>query len=177
MRYKSLLTFLVLFLTVVALGCVDQTSSGNGKAVKPPISEATIEDMIPVENLPVGITYLGTHEETLGNLGVTATEAVYKNSDKDDFYVRVIAAESKDAAEQLVSDYKSQYRNLRYDPFEEVVLNNHSATQIKENTLKGGRRVFTYTYIWNNENYVFIVASNEPNKNSVVFELARAVGY
>lgn len=179
MEYKSLLMIFILILSVFALGCIENTDSVNKNGVtgKPPISKATMDDLIPVKNLPIGLTYLGVHEASLGNLGVTATEAIYKNSDGEDFYVRVVKTENTDAAKQLIEDYKSEYSNYRYEPFEEVVLNNHSATQIKENTLQEGKRVFTYSYLWNNENYVFIVSGNKANDNSLTFKLARAVGY
>ncbi len=175
MRHKTILILLILFSSVFAIGCVDD-EAGDVHNVKMPIDTASIDDLIPTENLPIGITYLGVHEVTIEN-ATESIEAVYKNSNKDDFYVRVAKTGSKDAAKKLIEDHKSQYSSYRYNPFEEVMLSNHSATQIKDYTIQQGKNEFTYMYIWNNENYVFIVSSNILNDNSLTFELAQAVGY
>ncbi|CAD6491818.1 MAG: hypothetical protein ANIMEMIM_00224 [Candidatus Argoarchaeum ethanivorans] len=177
MRHKTILILLILFSSVFALGCVDnETETEDVPDVKMPIDTASIDDLIPTKDLPIGITYLGVHEVVIEN-ATESIEAVYKNSNKDDFYVRVAKTDSKDSAKKLIEDYKSQYNGYRYNPFEEVMLNNHSATQIKDYTIQQGKNEFTYLYIWNNENYVFIVSSNILNDNSLTFEIAQAVGY
>jgi len=177
MNHKIAMLLLIISLSILAPGCVDDREVENTKTTKPPISEATMDDLIPTENLPIGITYLGTHEITISELDVKATEAVYKNSERIDFYVRVIKTANNKTAKDLIDEYKSRYNKYPYDPFEEMTLNNHTTIQIRDKTLQEGSRVSTYTYIWNNENYVFITTSNLPDNNSPTFKLAMAIGY
>ncbi|HHI30756.1 hypothetical protein B6V01_003000 [Methanosarcinales archaeon ex4572_44] len=177
MNPKIAMFLLIISLSILVPGCVDEREVETNNTTKPPISVATMDDLIPTDNLPIGITYLGTHEITIDSPEANATEAVYKNSEGIDFYVRVIKRESNKAAEELIDEYKSQYKNYPYDPFEEVALNNHTATQVRDKSLQGGTRVSTYTYVWNNENYVFITTSNLADNNSPTFKLAKAIGY
>jgi len=174
MNPKIAIFLLIISLSILAPGCVDDKGVETNNTTKP-INVATMDDLIPTENLPIGITYLASHPIT--ELGVNATEGVYKNSEGIDFYVRVIKTDSNKIAEELIDEYKSQYNKYTYDPFEEVMINNHTATQVRDNTLQEGTRVSTYNYIWNNENYVFITTSNLPNNNSPTFKLAKAIGY
>lgn len=175
MNPKTAMFLLMISLLILAPGCLNDREVENTNTTKPPISVATMDDLIPTDNLPIGITYIASHPIT--ELGVNATEGVYKNSEGIDFYVRVIKTESNKAAEELIKEYKAQYKNYPYDPFEEVTLNNHTATQVRDKPLQDGTRVSTYTYIWNKENYVFITTSNLPDNNSPTFKLAKAIGY
>ncbi|CAD7768636.1 hypothetical protein FHEFKHOI_00363 [Candidatus Methanoperedenaceae archaeon GB50] len=178
MNSKVAIFLLIISLSILTPGCLDKREvENNDSRAKPLISVATLDDLIPRENLPIGITYLGTHETTIDPIGVKGREGVYKNSEGVDFYVRVIKCESNRAAEELIEKYKSRYEKYPYNPFEEVIINNHTATQVRDTTLQGGRHVSTYTYIWRNENYVFITASNLPDENSPTFKLANAIGY
>lgn len=156
---------LLLIATVFISGCISDKDNGTNTTVKP--------DLIPQTNLPVGFTYMGTHETpvSIGDILINATEGVYRYSEED-VYVQVI---KNDNPENLITKYKQRYKNANYNPFMDISFNGHKATQVTDYTLINGQQMPRYTVVWAAGDNMIIVGSSLNPK--VVTALATATGY
>ncbi len=132
---------------------------------------------IPKTNLPSGFTYMATHETALeiGNTSINAAEGVYRYKDGY-FRIQIIKDDNPVA---LMTQYKLQlkerYKN-DYNPFAEIYLNEHKATQVTDYSIINGQQTPLYTVFWTNSSYMIIVTSEEPTDAWVVIALASATG-
>lgn len=156
-------------LIVVALVSGYTYYNSNG-TVNPPAEPA----LIPQTNLPVGITYMGTHETpvSIGDASINATEGVYRSNDGEDIYIQAIKSDKPDA---FIAKYKLQYKDVRYNPFEEISFNGHTATKVTDYTTINGQQTARYAVIWAKEKNMIIVGSSK-NPQTVI-ALATATGY
>ncbi|MFZ2410477.1 MAG: hypothetical protein WAW23_02795, partial [Candidatus Methanoperedens sp.] len=123
-------------------------------------------DLIPTTGLPEGITFMGSHETyvEIGGSLINATEGVYRNKGED-FYIQVIKNNDTD---DLIARYKSMYKNVRYEPFQEISLNGHKATQITDYTTINGKQQPNYAVIWAIEKATIIVSSPTADIQAVI---------
>jgi len=193
---KSMVLLSVLAVLMMAFsGCVDGNDpAANGTDTNTSEANANVSvdmgtaDMSAIDPAPAGFEYLASlslsaedikqdyeAENVSGILG--GSEGMYKYSDGNDFYVDVLEFEDSTAAEELIFEYKSSFSPLRTGSrFVEESFNGHFATKITEYSTIGGEQVPRYSYIWQHENYVFVVYGNTGDA-SVVKELAEATGY
>ncbi len=159
--------FVLLILLVSAVfisGCTDK-NNGTNPPVKP--------DLIPTTNLPAGFTYMGVHVTPveIGGSSINATEGVYRNSGED-VYIQVI---KNDNPEALITQYKTMYNNVRYNPFQEITLNGHKATQVTDYSTINGKQQPHYAVIWATEKAMILVSSPTADAQTVI-ALATATG-
>jgi len=171
---KPIIVFFLIFAFAIVSGCISQDSKTS--TPKPPISEVKIDDLIPKEG-PPGFRYLGTHDVVFLE-NVTGLEGVYQDSYGANLYIQVVNMSNLVEAEELIRKYKSQdfLKNLSYNPFEEVYISGHKATKITTYYTKAGRNAPHYSYIWNNESFVFLVTGNTETEEPIL-RLAWLVGY
>ncbi len=155
---------ILLVAAVFISGCTDK-DNGTNPPVKP--------ELIPTTNLPDGFTYMATHETPveIGGSSINATEGVYRNSGED-VYIQVIKSDNPEA---LITQYKAKYNNVRYNPFQEISLNGHKATQITDYTTINGQQKSNYAVIWAVEKAMIIVSSPTADLQTVL-ALATATG-
>ena len=167
MSNKFILLIILLATTVFISGCVfnqdDQKKAG------------TESEFILKTNLPAGFKYLGVHEIPfeIGSSSVNATEGVYRYGDED-IYIQVI---KNDDPAALMTQYKSDIKkefNSDYDPFKEITINGHKATQVTDFSVIDGKDTPRYGVFWTNNNYLIVVGKSF-NTNTVV-TLATAIG-
>jgi len=147
----------------------------NGTETDSPETNASVgvdmgtADMGTLDPVPAGFEYLASlslsaddikqdyeAENVSGILG--GSEGMYKYSDGADFYIDVIECEDSSAAGDLIFEYKSSFSPLRTGSrFVEESFNGHFAIKITEYVTAGGEQVPRYSYIWQHENYVFVV--------------------
>lgn len=161
---KKLWISAVLIITVLISGCI--FDNGN--------NQNSTSGVIPQTALPVGFTYMGTHETAvpIGGTSINATEGVYKYNNVDDVYVDLIRNNNP---QELLIQYKSQYKDAKYNPFEEVSFNGHNATQVKDYNTENARQVAHYSIIWTNGSSMIIVGSS--SDANAVLSLATATGH
>jgi hypothetical protein len=160
---KKLWISAVLIIAVLISGCIfDKGNNDNSTGV------------IPQTALPVGFTYMGTHETSvpIGGNSINATEGVYKYNNVDDVYVDLI---KNNNPQELINQYKLKYKNANYNPFEEVSFNGHSATKIKDYFTENAKQVAYYSVMWTNGSSMIIVGSS-PDANAIL-SLATATGH
>lgn len=164
MSNKSILLIL-LVATVLISGCIVDKGKETTNTNK--------SELIPTTNLPDGFTYMGTHETpiSIGNSSINAIEGVYRNNGED-AYIQVI---ENDKPETLITQYKQQYKNVRYDPFKELSLNGHKATQVTDYSTVNGQQKPNYAVIWATEKAMIIVSSPTADIQTVI-ALATATG-
>jgi hypothetical protein len=162
---NKFILLLVLFTTVFIAGCIfDKEDKGiqiNGS------------EFIPQKNLPVGFTFMGIHENhvEIGNFSADAIEGVYRNDRGEDIYVQVYSNKNP---EELIKEYKLLYKDLNYDPFQEVSVNGHNATKITDYTIKNGEQKPRYTIVWATEKFMILVGSSDDFQS--VMNLTSATG-
>ncbi len=167
MSNKFVLLSIFLITAVFISGCIDE----NKTSVK-----TTGQDFIPIEGLPAGFTYMGTHyvEVEIGGKSINATEGVYRNGG-DDIYIQVIGTGNPGALlEQYKSDFKKKFGD-KYNPFEEISLNGHTATKVADLTVMNGLSKTIYSITWATEKSMVIVG---PSSNlQIATSLATATGH
>ena len=156
-----------MFLATMVLisGCIDDKKSEN-----PVNGTQTIKsEQIPTANLPPGITFMAVHEAkvTLRNFSREAIEGIYR-SDGNEIYVQVFSTETPEA---LIDEYKSQYKDYNYDPFTEISINGHNATQVTDYTFNG-TQIPKYNIIWTTKNSMIMVDGSVDAQKAI--ELAKA---
>jgi hypothetical protein len=156
---------ILLAATVILSGCVFDKNGTTNPPVKP--------HLIPQTNLPSGFTYMGSHETpvNIGGSFINATEGVYRNNGED-FYIQVINNSNPEA---LITQYKLQYKDAKYNPFTEISLNGHKATQVTDYSTVNGEQKSHYTILWATENAMILVSSPTADAQTVT-ALATATG-
>ena len=192
---KSMALLSVLAVLMMAFsGCVDDAPEVNGTETDSPEVNASVgvdmgtADMSATDPVPAGFEYLASLPLSATNIkrdyeadnvsGILGgSEGMYKYSSGADFYVDVIECEDSSAAEDLIFEYKSSFSQLKVGTrFIEESFNGHFATKITEYVTAGGEQVPRYSYIWQHENYVFVVYGNTDD-DTLVKRLAIATGY
>ena len=157
-----------MFLATMVLisGCIDNKINDN------PVNktETITSEQIPTANLPSGFTFMAVHETDIdfGNSSRKAIEGVYR-SDGDEVYVQVFNSETPEA---LIDEYKSQFKDANYDPFTEIPINGHNATQVKYYIIRNGTQIPKYNLIWTTKNSMIKVGSSFDAQK--VIDLAKA---
>jgi hypothetical protein len=174
MRYymsnKFVLLLIFLITAVFISGCID----GNKTPVK-----ATGQALIPTTGLPAGFTYMGTNDNAepmdIGGKLFNFTEGVYRKSGDDiEIYIQVIGTENPGALlEQYKSDIKKKFGD-KYNPFEDISLNGHTATKIADFTVDGQPKT-VYSITWVTDKSMVIVGSS--SNLQTVTDLATATGH
>jgi hypothetical protein len=166
MPKKIILLSLFLATMIFISGCVDDKNN------KDPVNktETIISEQIPNDNLPSGFTFMAVHETQvdIGNSSRNAIEGVYRN-DGDELYVDVFNTETPEA---FIDEYKSQYKDANYDPFTEISINGHNATQVKYYITENGTQIPKYNLIWATKNSMIKVGGSVDTQK--VIDLAKA---
>jgi hypothetical protein len=181
---KKVLIVISLFVLFVSMsGCLNNTQSTD---VEASYVALTPQELIVVKELPTGFEYLGAPSMSIGDVqrdyvataGIkSAAEGLYKYSDKIDFNIDVIEMDNTTAAENLISQYKAGFKELPAgDRFTEESFNGHSSTIIKKYVVSGGQDVPRYVYIWNNDNFVFVV-SGATDDSALLRTFVESTGY
>ncbi len=153
---SKIIIILSMFLATIVLisGCIDDKNN------KDPINktQTITSEKIPTVNLPSGFTFMVEHETDvdIGNSSMKAIEGVYRN-DGDEVYIQVINSETPEA---LIDEYKSQYKDANYNPFTEISINGHNATQVKYYIIINGTQIPKYNIIWTTKNSFIKVGSS-----------------
>lgn len=160
------ITLLIVFLaaTVLISGCIDEKKNGN-------VSEPVKSDIIPQTNLPSGLTFMAIHETyvDIGNTSKKATEGFYRTGEGEDIYIQVFQSASP---EELLTEYRSQYKDLKYDPFTEITINDHKAIKATLYSTRNGNEIPRYSIIWTTKNAMIKVSSSTSEQK--VIDLATA---
>ncbi len=156
---------LVLLTSVLISGCIFD-KDGTGKQINE-------SKFIPQKDLPAGFTFMAIHETSvdIGNSSINAIEGVYRNNKGEDMYVQALENNTPSA---LVNEYKLMYKDANYDPFEEIFVNGHKATKVKDYNTINGQRTLHYTIIWATEKYMMLVGASTDAES--VMNLASATG-
>jgi len=191
---KSIALISVFAVLMIAFsGCVDNntpavngTDSGNPETNA--ISDEDAAGISTLETLPAGFEYVDTlplstdeikSEYKAENVSgvLNASEGIYKDSNESNYYIDVIELEDEEAANNLITAYKSSFSPLSSGSrFTDESFNGHSAVKITEYITSGGKSIPRYSYIWSNENYVIIVFGNTAEA-APIRQLAEATGY
>jgi hypothetical protein len=155
---------ILLAVAVIISGCVFDKNGATNPRDKP--------DLIPQTDLPAGFAYMGVHETPvdIGGSFINATEGIYRNNGED-FYIQVIENSNPEA---LITTYKLQYQDAKYNPFKEISLNGHKATQVTDYTTVNGKQLPNYAVIWTTEKAMILVSSPTADAQAVT-ALAAAV--
>ena len=161
------LTILAITITISGSGCIDPNDASGTTEV------LITADLIVVQDIPTGFEYLGAlpESETLPEVKskyvetsdsiISAREGFYRDSGNDDTSIMVIECTTSDAAESLVTEHKSQFKSLMVGQrFVEDQFNEHSVVRITDYRLFDSEQVPSYSYVWSNEKFVFIVKGN-----------------
>lgn len=167
MSTKSASLLILLAIAVFISGCLDDN---NGTKVDSPGS-----DVIPINNLPTGFTYLGVHDIQIiiGGNPLNVTEGVYRYNG-DEIYIQAI---KYDDPSSLLSRYKEDVRKEYkgdFSPFEDIQLNGHKATKITDYSIIKGEQKVRYSVVWANDKYMFLVGKSFDNDS--LMALATATG-
>ena len=190
---KSIALISVFAVLMIAFsGCVDNNTAVNGTDSNNPetnaISNEDAAGISTLETLPAGFEYIDTIPLTTDEIksgynadnvsGVlNGSEGIYKDSNETEYHIDVIGLEDKEAANNLITAYKSSFPPLSSGSrFTDESFNGHSAVNITEYITSGGKTVPRYSYIWSNENYVIRVFGNTA-EGAPIRQLAEATGY
>ena len=167
MSKKIIILSIFIAVSILFSGCL--TDKNNGTKVN---ETKTIDsDIIPTINLPSGFTYMGVHDTDIdvGNSSNRATEGIYKIEQGETIYVQVFKTEKP---EELLNEFKAQYKDANYDPFTEISFNGHKATKVMYYFTSNGQSVAKYYVIWAIKNSMIKVGSSTDAQK--VIELATA---
>lgn len=192
---KKSITLISVFavLMIAFSGCVDNNApADNGTDSENPetnvISDENVSGISTLETLPAGFEHVITlpliTDEIKSNYNaenvsgiLEGSEGVYNGSNETDYYIDVIKLEDEEAANNLITAYKSSFPPLNnVSRFTDESFNGHSAVKITDYITSGGKTVPRYSYIWSNENYVIVVFGNTDEASSVR-RLAETTGY
>lgn len=191
---KSIALISVFAVLMIAFsGCVDnKTPAVNGTDSSNPESNAISNEdaagISTLKTLPAGFEYIDTiplstdevkssyNADNVSGI-LNSSEGIYKDSNETDYYIDVIGLEDKEAANNLITAYKSSFPPLSNGSrFTDESFNGHSAVNITEYITSGGKTVPRYSYIWSNENYVIRIFGNTAEE-APIRQLAEATGY
>jgi len=148
--FKKLALLPVLFVIIALFsGCIDNKNN-NPKS-----------EFIPEDNLPMGFTFMGSHESTfeIDNVSMKSLEGVYRYNSVNDVYIEVIKTDNPD---NLLNQYREQIKKQfkeGYDPFKEITFNDHKATQITDYSTVDGKQKPFYSIVWTAKNSMIMVTS------------------
>jgi len=167
MSKKILILSIFIAVSILISGCV--TDKNNETTVNE--TKTIGSDIIPTINLPSGFTYMGIHDTDIevGNSSKKATEGIYKIEEGETIYIQVFKTEKP---EELLDEFKAQYKDANYDPFTEISFNGHKATKVTYYFVSNGQQVPKYYVIWTIKNSMIKVGSSTDDKK--VIELATA---
>ncbi|OYV09982.1 MAG: lipoprotein [Methanosaeta sp. NSP1] len=176
----------ILFISLVlasSIGCLARDSAGTPEA----------NSAIPRENLPQGFKLLAVLPEMDSSVNMTdyiedfygdldigpanVSVGIYQWGELGDSYdakVTLIQLADEEAANNAVSNFKSQYDDMvaRGLPiFSNATINGHESLQIKD--LRGDNSI-RYLFLWNTNSQVTLVEGNDNRNQSL--ELAEATG-
>jgi hypothetical protein len=170
MSKKIIILSIFIAASILISGCItDKTNGAKGNETK------TIKsDIIPTINLPSGFTFMAVHDADveIGNSSKKATEGVYRTEQGEDIYIQVFETEKP---EELLDEYKAQYKNEGYDPFTEIYFNGHKATKVMYYFTSSGESVPKYNIIWTINNSMIKVGSSTDAQK--VINLATATNH
>ncbi len=166
MSKKIIILSMFLATMVLISGCIDDKGNKD-----PESNETIISEQIPTTNLPPGFTFMEVDEttESISNFPREAIEGIYR-SDGDELYIYVFKNETP---ELLINEYKSEYKDANYDPFTEISINGHNATQVKYPVTDNGTQILKYNIIWTTKNSMIKVGGSPDLKK--VKDLAEAI--
>ncbi len=147
-------------------GCIDDKTSEDQVNKTGTIAS----EQIPTTNLPSGFTLMAVHETEvdIGASSRKAMEGVYR-IDGDEIYIDVFNTETPGA---LIDEYKSQYKDANYNPFTEISINGHNATQVTYYITKNGIQIPKYNIIWVTKNSMIKVGGSVDAQKAI--DLAKA---
>lgn len=161
---------LIFSLTVLAIlisGCVDPNETPESITEDDVLTAA---NLIVVKNIPASFEYLGARPTSVDDIkhdyvdvaGIMgAAEGIYKDADSVEVRITVVELENNTAADDFVNQYKLSIPALaKGDRFAEESFNDHFATRIVYYPTVNGEQVPRYSYLWNSDNFVFIVYGN-----------------
>ncbi len=156
--------------SILISGCIIDPDNGT----KGNETKTINSDIIPTINLPSGFTYLAVHDADvdIGNSSKKATEGVYRTDQGEDIYVQVFETEKP---EELLDEYKAQYKDAGYDPFTEIFFNGHKATKVMYYFTSSGQSLSKYHVIWTTNNSMIKVGSSTDAQK--VINLATATNH
>ena len=158
MSKKIIIIILSIFVaaSILISGCITDKNNGtNGNETK-----TNISNIIPTINLPSGLTFMAIHETTVdvGGSSRNAIEGIYRsNTDEEDVLIDVFNTETPEA---LLNEYKSEYKDANYNPFNETSINGHKATQVKYYITKNGTQIPKYILVWTTKNSMIKVGGS-----------------
>ncbi len=172
MTNKSLLSVVLLVIIVFSSGYIFGKYNGTSLINQ---TTTTSPDFIPKINLPAGFVYRSMHETKVDINGaqLSAIEGIYRYKEG---YADIEGIKT-DSPEALINQYKSRYKYANYNPFQEIYFNGHNATLVTDYSIRNGHQEPSYTVMWNNSSYVFIVFNEEPTDAQIVINLATATGH
>ncbi len=194
---KKLVLILTLSILILSIsGCTDEavesapennlTEEGDGTVVKTISDSDSSQDLVPTAGLPGSYEFLGSRGLSIEKIegeyanvpGIVAGyEGLYMYMDSTDLYIDVIEMESPSSAEELIVQYREGFRQLpNGDRFTEDSINGHSVLRIVEYSTINMDDVERYTYIWNNDRFVFVVGGATEDYY-VLRTLAESTGY
>jgi hypothetical protein len=154
---KKIIIILSIFIAAFILisGCITDKDTGT----KGNETKTLNSDIIPTINLPSGFTFLAIHDSDveIGNFSKKATEGVYRTEQGEDIYVQVFKTEKPD---ELLEEYKAQYKDAGYDPFTSISFNGHKATKVVYYFTQNGDSVPKYNVVWTINNSMIKVGSS-----------------
>ncbi len=161
MSNKFALLFILLASAIFISGCI----SGKDNSMK-------TSELVPKANIPPGFIFMASHETSVDINGnsMNANEEVYRYN-SEEVYVQLI---KNDNPQNLITQYKSMYKDANYNPFEDVTFNGHNATKVKDYSINNAKQIPYYTIIWTKGSSMMIVGSL-PDDNAVL-SLATATG-
>jgi hypothetical protein len=155
MSKKIIILSIFIVASILISGCINDKNNGTKvnetKTINP--------DIIPTINLPSGFTYMAIHDTDveIGNTSKKATEGIYKTEQGEDIYIQVFETEKP---EELLDEYKAQYKDAGYDPFTDIYFNGHKATKVMYYFTQSGQSVPKYNIIWTINNSMVKVGSS-----------------
>lgn len=178
MSKKFIILSIFIAASILISGCITDKNNGTKGNETTTINS----DIIPTINLPSGFTYMAVHDADIeiGNFSKKATEGIYKTEQGEDIYVQVFKTEKP---EELLEEYKAQYKDAGYDPFTEIYFNpfteiyfnGHKATRVMYYFTSSGKSVPKYNIIWTINNSMIKVGSSTDAQK--VINLATATNH
>ncbi|MCS3924212.1 hypothetical protein [Methanosalsum natronophilum] len=159
LKILMILSFSVLMLTL-SIGCIDNNEE---------LPDMDVEDLSMVEDTPHELEHLGNPTISGDSIAndyvdvpgiVEASRGIYQSDDAE-IHLTVIEMEDTQSADNFVEEYKATYPEFNNrDRFVEETVDGQDVTRINKFTRVGGEYVDRFTYIWNQQNYVFVVEGN-----------------
>jgi len=159
MSNKIIILSIFIAASILISGCI--TDKNNGTKVNETKNNS---DIIPTINLPSGFTNIAVHDTIINfnNFSKKAREGIYRTEKGGDIYVQVFETEKP---EELLEEYKAQYKDAGYDPFTEINFNGHKATKIMYYFTSNGKSVPKYYVIWTiNDSMILVGSSTDANE-------------